>query len=126
MSVAQTNAAQAVQESSEELSSHQLISLLLDGALERVAQAKASVAAGDEESKLIYGTKLVGIINGLRGSLNMDQGGEIAVSLDSLYDYMVNRISSAEEAEEMEVLGEVGQLLQEVKDGWDGIETEIR
>lgn len=120
MSVAQTKAAAIMQDHAEELSSHQVISLLLDGALERVAQAKQCVNEGNEEDSIVLIQKLVGIINGLRASLNMEEGGEIAVNLENLYNYMIGRLCIDVCGDE-NTLTEVGQLISEVKTGWDGI-----
>lgn len=122
MAVAQTNAALVMQEKSAELTSHQVIALLLDGALERVAQAKKAIAEKNDEDKEILMGKIKAIINGLRNSLNMEEGGEIALNLDSLYEYMVNRIEGASTIEEYSVVTEVGKLLTEVKEGWDQLE----
>ncbi|MFL0809597.1 MAG: flagellar export chaperone FliS [Agarilytica sp.] len=122
MAVAQTNAAVVMQERSAELTSHQVISLLLDGALERVAQVKKAIAEKNDEDKVILFGKIKAIINGLRNSLNMREGGEIAVNLDSLYEYMVARIEGASTIEEYAVATEVGKLLTEVQDGWVQLE----
>lgn len=121
MSINPTAAAQKLQENSENISSHQVISLLMDGGLERIQQAKASLAAGNEEEAEILLQKIVGIINGLRSSLNLVDGGDIAINLDALYDYMIARVSDSETDQRVGVMSEVGQLLQEVKEGWDEI-----
>lgn len=119
MAVAQTNAALVMQENSADMTSHQVISLLLDGALERVAQAKKAIADGNDEDKSILLGKIKAIINGLRSSLNLQDGGEIAGNLDALYEYMIGRIEGASTIEEYAVVTEVGKLLTEVKVGWD-------
>lgn len=123
MAVTQTKAALVMQERAEELSSHQVISLLFDGALERVTQAKTCAEQGNNEDKEILVYKLVAIINGLRNSLNFDVGGEIALNLDSLYDYMVNKLGSSSGASEVSTLVEVRGLIEQVKGGWDAIDV---
>ncbi|SMF36346.1 flagellar protein FliS [Alteromonadaceae bacterium Bs31] len=121
MSVAPTLAAKEMEENADTLSSHRVISLLLDGALERVSQAKACVRDGNETDKVILISKLIGIVNGLRQSLNMDQGGAIAVNLEKLYLYMADRLAACENEEELHVLSEIGELIGNVKQGWDAI-----
>ncbi len=121
MSVAPTLAAKEMEENAESLSSHRVISLLLDGALERISQAKACVRDGNEEDKLVLIAKLIGIVNGLRQSLNMEQGGAIAINLEKLYSYMAERLAHCESCEDMDVLVEVGRLITNVKEGWDAI-----
>lgn len=122
MAVAQTQAAKIMQERSSELTSHQVISLLMGGALERVTQAKKAVADGNREDKDILFAKVVAIINGLRASLNMDDGGDIAENLDALYEYIVNRLDVDSEENEIAALNEVGRLMLKLKSGWDAMD----
>jgi len=124
MSVAPTEAAKIMEENPAEISSHRVISLLLSGAMERVAQAKACVRDGNEADKAVLMAKLIGIVNGLRSLLNMDKGGDIALNLDALYSYMSERLQSCDSAEEMRVLSEVGKLIDNLRQGWDGIREE--
>lgn len=118
MAVAQTKAASFIQEHTEEISSHQIISLLMDGALERVDQALVAHKKNNQTDLQILIDKLVAIINGLRNSLNMD-AGEIAENLDALYDYMVGKVTQASYEELAAVLVEVRDLIGEIKAGWD-------
>ncbi len=124
MTIQATTAAQAMQNQQGEISSHQLISLLMAGGLERIHQAKESLADGNKEDATVLVQKVVGIINGLRNSLNFEQGGEIAVNLDKLYDYMISRIDDNAD-DKLEVMSEVGELLDEVKGGWDGMDVKV-
>ncbi|WP_086932507.1 flagellar export chaperone FliS [Agarilytica rhodophyticola] len=124
MAIQATTAAKALENSQDEISSHQLISLLMDGGLERISQAKTSISHGNQEDADVLLQKIVGIINGLRSSLNFEDGGEIATNLDSLYDYMLDRIDSAPLDDKLKAVSEVGELLTEVKVGWDQMDTD--
>ena len=119
MAVAQTKAAHAMQENPGDLTSHQVISLLMAGALERVGQARNAINAKNTEDKEILFAKIVAIINGLRASLNLEQGGEIAENLQALYNYMITRFDDIASDEELAVLDETERLITEVKSGWD-------
>ena len=66
-------------------------------------------------------SKAIGIIGGLREGLNIEQGGEVAANLDSLYEYMTARLIEANVQNEVEPLDEVANLLRNVKTGWDAI-----
>jgi flagellar protein FliS len=118
MAVAQTKAASFIQEHTEEISSHQIISLLMDGALERTSQALQAHSKNNQADLEILTHKLIAIINGLRNSLNME-AGEIALNLDALYEYMVEKISCSSRDELAPALAEVQALIGEVKAGWD-------
>lgn len=124
MALAQTKAATFIQEHTEEISSHRVISLLLDGALERADQAKQAFLNSQQDELLQLLGKLIAIVNGLKNSLNMQAGGEISENLDALYEYMIHRISAAEAENLVSVLDEVGTLLAEVKSGWDDMSWE--
>ena len=56
---------------------HRLIQLLLDGALDRIAQAKGALIAGDTPAMGEALGKAIGILSGLQGSLDLERGGEI-------------------------------------------------
>lgn len=122
MAVAQTKAASYIQEHTDEISSHQIISLLMDGALERIDQAIDAQKSGNWIDLEILTNKLVAIINGLRNSLNMGAGGEIAENLDSLYEYMIERITQASSANAITAFEECSRLLSQIKEGWDQME----
>lgn len=100
---------------------HRLIQMLMEGGLTRLAQARGAMERQQiaEKGELI--SKAIGIVNGLRQSLDIEQGGEIAVNLDSLYDYMVRRLMEANLKNDSAILEEVSGLLREVKEGWDAI-----
>ncbi len=119
MALAQTKAATFIQEHTEEISSHRVISLLMDGAIERADQAKQAYEQGQQDDLVLLLSKLIAIINGLKNSLDMDAGGEISQNLNALYDYMIQKISAVEEPALLGVLDEVRQLIVEVKVGWD-------
>jgi flagellar secretion chaperone FliS len=106
-------------------SPHRLIQLLMDGALERLNGAKAAMERGDAATKGVLIGKAMGIISGLRSSLDMDvQGTDLPERLDNLYDYMGRRLLEASTYNKVEMLSEVIDLLRTVKSGWDGIEPQ--
>mgnify|MGYP002039121433 FL=1 len=104
-----------------EASPHRLIQMLMEGALERIAQARGAIArnAYAEKGELIG--KAISIIGGLREPLDHEVGGELSQNLDSLYDYMISRLLEANREGDVARLDEVSSLLREVKSGWDAI-----
>ena len=124
MAIKATSAAEHVEASAND--PHKLISLLMAGTLERIAQAKSSLTHNNaQETEILLG-KIVAIIKGLRQSLNFDNGGDIAVNLDSLYEYMLDQITLDDiAAVHLPVLTEVESLMQEVKEGWDAMPESV-
>ncbi len=103
-------------------SPHKLIVMLFEGALVAVRAGMTHMKAGEIEKKGLAISKAIMIIeNGLRASLDKKVGGQIAVSLDSLYDYMGRRLMIANLSNQPEVLEEVIELLLDLKSAWDAI-----
>jgi flagellar secretion chaperone FliS len=106
-------------------SPHRLIQLLMDGALERLNGAKAAMERGDAATKGVLIGKAMGIISGLRSSLDMNvEGTELPERLDNLYDYMGRRLLEGSTFNKVEVIAEVIDLLKTLKSGWDAIEPQ--
>ena len=121
MAIAVTRAAIEMEQRSDSVTPYEVIALLLDGALERVDQAKQMLANGNTEEAGELMTRVIDIINGLRGSLDFELGGELAENLDALYGYIIQRLCQAEAEDGDVILTEATSLLGKVKSGWDGI-----
>lgn len=103
-------------------SPHRLISMLLEGALKQIATAKKGIQHKQTTVKGDAIVRAMAIIDdGLNGSLNMDAGGDLAIKLRFLYEYMVLRLGRANVDNDTAPLDEVTRLLGEIKEGWDGI-----
>ncbi len=97
---------------------HQLVQLMLDGALTRVAHAQGSLEAGDVPRKCEMISKALNIVEGLRLCLDEEQGGDIARNLSALYDYIARRLVTANANNDSQILTEVISLLRELQTGW--------
>lgn len=103
-------------------SPHKLIVMLFDGALLSIATATHKMKDGDIAGKGQAISKAITIIDsGLRASLNKEAGGEIAISLDSLYEYMGRRLLAANIENQPAILEEVHGLLRDLKGAWEAI-----
>ena len=106
-------------------SPHRLVQMLMEAALDKIAIATGQAARRDFEAKGRSINWAISIINGLRGSLNLEAGGDVARNLDDLYDYMLRRLLDANAASDPAILQEVAGLLGEVKAGWDAIPPDL-
>lgn len=96
-----------------------LIVMLYEGAITAGHLAIKHIREQDYEGKSADLTKAISIIdNGLRASLDKKAGGEIASSLDSLYVYMINRLYSANQHNDIAAVEEVIRLLNELNEAW--------
>ena len=102
----------------ESASATQLITMLLDGAIERVAKAQGHMERGElaEQGEVIG--KAIDIVASLDSFLDHDKGGEVSKTLESLYDYIVRQLFQANLKNDVSVLEEVASLLTEVRAGW--------
>ena len=109
----------------DDASPHQLIAMLINGALSRLSTAKGCIERQDFAGKGVQIGKSIDIIGGLQSSLDMDTGGDISANLDALYDYMNRRLSQASLNNDIGIVDEVVSLLREIKGGWDSIPEEF-
>jgi flagellar secretion chaperone FliS len=103
-------------------SPHKLVVMLFEGALVAISSAIQHMQSGDIARKGEAISKAITIIeSGLRVSLDKKVGGEVALNLDALYEYMSNRLVIANLKNQQNVLEEVYQLLKGLKDAWESI-----
>lgn len=105
----------------EGASPHRLIQILIDGALEKIRSAKGMIERRDIPEKIRHINWTLSIIDGLRQSLDMEKGGEIAQNLDALYDYMQRRLVVANMENDPRIMDEIASLLNEIKSAWDAV-----
>ena len=104
-------------------SPHKLIVMLFEGAMVAISSGIQHMQSGDIAKKGEAISKAINIIdNGLRASLDKKVGGEIALNLDALYEYMINRLIIANAKNQKTVLEEVHQHLKGLKDAWETID----
>ena len=106
-----------------EASPHRLVQMLMEGGLDRMAQAKGALSRGDIAQKGLMLGKAIEIISGLRDGLEPEKAEDPASvqQLDALYDYMSNRLVEANQVNDADMIDEVARLLITVKSGWDAI-----
>ena len=106
-----------------EANPHRLVQMLMEGGLDRIAQAKGALARGDIAEKGLMLGKAIDIIIGLRDGLDAEKSDnpEYVQQLESLYVYMTNRLMEANLKSDVTVMDEVMGLLVTVKSGWDAI-----
>jgi flagellar protein FliS len=102
--------------------SHKLISMLYQGALLAIANAKNAILRKDIPVKgksISHAIRIIG--EGLQASLDKNIGGKLAQDLNGLYEYMTVRLVEASAKNDVAMLDEVSNLLNEIKTAWDTI-----
>ena len=106
-------------------SPHKLIVMLFDGALTSLTIALTEMHAKNIAAKGRAISRAIRIIEeGLRASLDKSAGGEIAGSLDSLYEFIASRLLQANLENRPEYIQEAQRLLGELRGAWLAIDPE--
>ncbi len=101
---------------------HRLILLLFSGAQAALGNAREAFRQQQVAARGEAISKAIDIVaNGLKVSLDLEQGGEIAERLNALYDYLVMRLLHANLASDLAALEEVTGLLEEIHGAWRDI-----
>ncbi|MGQ0697886.1 MAG: flagellar export chaperone FliS [Panacagrimonas sp.] len=102
-------------------SPHQLVAMLLEGALDRIARAAGAARNGDRAAKLANVTAAISIIEYLRLCLDRN-AGSISDRLGALYDFCLRHLAQANAANDARMLDEVADVLRPIKSGWDELQ----
>jgi flagellar protein FliS len=99
----------------------ELIVMLYDGALRFCRETEDAITRGDLVAKREALNRAFAILSELQGTLNIEQGGQTAASLDSLYTYMISRLTEANVQLKVAPVQEVITLLTGLRDAWAAV-----
>ncbi len=112
-----------VDTSTEGASPHKLIDLLFEGAIFAVSNAKGHMERNEVAAKGKKISHAIAIIDdGLKNSLNLEAGGDLAVNLRDLYEYMSQKLLLANMDNDVGALDEVSRLLVDLRGAWATID----
>ena len=109
----------------EQANAHQLIQMLMAGALEKIRLARRFMEEGKVAARGEHISWAISIIAGLQASLDHEKGGEIADNLDALYTYLQDILLQANLRNSPDLLEEADRLLSTVKEAWDAIGDQV-
>jgi flagellar secretion chaperone FliS len=107
----------------ETASPHELIELLLQGARSHIATAQGNIQRNQIKEKGENIGKALTIVEGLKSSLNHELGGEIAINLQKLYDYIQIILTKANLKNDEDLLAQSNVLLSQVHHAWQAINS---
>lgn len=97
----------------------QLISLLFEGANAALVKAKGHLINEQAPQRGMAISKAIDIIDsGLKGSLDMETGGELSQSLSQAYDLIIQHLMMANLDADLERLELAQKMLANISEGW--------
>ena len=116
---------QMKQQAAQYASPHQLILLLFNGAIESLSVAKGAIENKNIELRGKHISRAVSIVNGLRDMLDIEQGGDVADNLFSLYSYMAREIFNAGFHNDGTTLENIQKMLIDIRESWEKIPLDM-
>jgi flagellar protein FliS len=104
----------------------QLIVMLYDGALVRIAEAKKRFAEHKDLQGQLAVTKAQAIVNELFKSLNFDEGKEVASNLSQLYRYLHDLLVKSLRKNSIEPLDEAERILNNLRGAWAEVANQCK
>ena len=95
-----------------------LVVMLYDGAIAALRQAVTAIEAHDIPNKCIHLNRAQAIILQLEGTLNFEQGGEVAQTLKALYVHARAQILKANIEDSPEILRALIEKTSTVREAW--------
>jgi flagellar protein FliS len=96
----------------------QLVVMLYDGALRFLSDAHGAQARGDARGRAQALTRVAAIVAECHGTLDLEQGGEVAKELDRLYSYISARLLDVTLERDDSAVAEVHKLMSTLRDAW--------
>lgn len=104
----------------------QLVIMLYDGAIRFMETGKKAIAARDLELQNRSLQKAQKIVMELMSCLDMQQGGEVAKNLLSLYSYVLNELVMANMSGDVPSIDRSIRVLGDLRESWRSIHESTR
>ncbi|MCC7202946.1 MAG: flagellar export chaperone FliS [Nitrospirae bacterium] len=95
-----------------------IISMLYDGAINFIRVARKRMELGDIAGKGLYIGKASSVVGELMSSLDMEAGGNISKNLSRLYDFVQDRLITANMKNDERSLNEAEKVLDLLRSAW--------
>jgi flagellar secretion chaperone FliS len=100
--------------------------MLYDGAILFLRQAREAIENSKKFIKIEKTGKVVNILTELSNTLDFENGGDMAVQLDSIYWYMIKELIRSNVQDDPEPLNVAERILVDLRDGWIGAIEKIK
>ena len=101
--------------------------MLFDGVQDSIAQARGAIQARNTQIKGRAIARAVRIVDeGLRGALDAQAGGSLALDLRDLYGYITLRLTQANLSNDDKALAECAALIEPLRTAWRAIGPQVQ
>jgi flagellar protein FliS len=104
----------------------QLIVMLHDGAIRNLAKAANALAKRDYSTKAEAFGKVFKIVEHLWGTLDKENGGDVAENLEQIYSYIHARLMHANLRDDFGPLKEVMHHLRGLRESWAEVDSKLK
>lgn len=99
----------------------ELVVMLYDGAIRFLNSARSAIERNDIAARRDSISRALAVLSELQSTLDMEQGGEVAVSLDKLYTYLNGRLIDASFKKDVRPIDEALKVLTTLRGAWGDI-----
>lgn len=102
-------------------SREKILLMLYEGAIRFTKQARAAMSKGKIAEKGSYISKATAILSELMATLDFKSGGQLAVDLENLYVFMIDKLIEGNINNDVKCLDDVESLLQTLYKAWKDV-----
>lgn len=95
-----------------------ILLMMYDGAIRFIQEAKYRMDKHDKSGQGVFIGKAINVISELNTSLNKEAGGEIAISLERLYNYITRELTNSNIKNITQPLDVCIRILNNLKEAW--------
>jgi flagellar protein FliS len=95
----------------------------MDMCISALMEAADAADKNDIERRCVANTKAQRVIIGLKSTLDMEQGGDVARQLNQLYEYVLRRLAAVDFKNDASAAREAADLLIPLRDAWETLHT---
>lgn len=110
-----------IQQELAEADPHKVTLLLMQGVLDKLAQAKGCLARKDLAGKSEHVSRVITIIMYLRDTLDLNVKEKVTDDLYSLYSFMVSHLTDSSQKDADKQMSEVIEMMLPIKMAWQQI-----
>jgi len=101
-----------------------LVIMMYDGLIGFLNECKVKIKKDDIAGRGLYISKAQRIVGELQESLNTQRGGEVAVNLEKLYDFIMASLTQANISGDINLIDQSIRILSNLRQAWSEVMME--